>query len=52
MRLAKKTWEKERPARDNWRGAVSEWIFEYGSYVRLVVSALALVISVAALLMT
>lgn len=44
--LAKKTVEKKEPARRNWRARMSDWWWDYGCYVRLAVSALALAVSI------
>lgn len=45
-RLAKKTVEKRKPARRNWRTKMSDWWWDYGCYVRLAVSVLALTVSI------
>ena len=44
--MAKKTVEKGKPARRRWRARMSDWWWDYGCYVRLAVSALALEVSI------
>lgn len=44
--MAKKTVEKRKPARRSWRERMSDWWCDYGCYVRLAVSALALAVSI------
>lgn len=43
--------EKKMPARMNWRERLADWMWDYGCYVRLGASIIALLISLAALFM-
>lgn len=43
--------KKKKPASVNWREQLEDWFWDYGCYVRLGVSMMALLISVAALFM-
>ena len=43
--------KKKKPARVNWRECLEDWFWDYGCYVRLSVSIIALLTSLAALFM-